>query len=104
MSQPLYDKVKANPKFAELVQKRSSFAWKLSFVMLVVYYAFILIIAFSPSTFALKIGNGVTTIGMPIGMGIIVLAFVLTGIYTKRANGEFDALTQQIKEEARSES
>ena len=104
MSQPLYDKVKANPKFAELVQKRSSFARKLSFVMLVVYYAFILIIAFSPSTFALKIGNGVTTIGMPIGMGIIVLAFVLTGIYTKRANGEFDALTQQIKEEARSES
>lgn len=104
MSQPLYDKVKANPKFAELVQKRSSFAWKLSFIMLVVYYAFILIIAFSPSTFALKIGNGVTTIGMPIGMGIIVLAFVLTGIYTKRANGEFDALTQQIKEEARSES
>ena len=52
MSQQLYDRVKANPKFAELVQKRSSFAWGLSIIMLVVYFAFILIIAFSPATFA----------------------------------------------------
>lgn len=103
MSQHVYDKVKANPKFAELVQKRSSFAWQLSIVMLVVYYAFILVIAFSPATFAQKIGSGVTTLGMPVGMGVIILAFVLTGIYTKRANGEFDDLTNQIKEEARSE-
>jgi uncharacterized membrane protein (DUF485 family) len=102
MSQHVYDKVKANPKFAELVQKRSSFAWQLSIVMLVVYYAFILVIAFSPATFAQKIGEGVTTVGMPVGMGVILLAFILTGIYTKRANGEFDDLTNQIKEEARS--
>lgn len=103
MSQHIYDKVRANPKFAELVHKRSRFAWILSAIMLVVYYAFILVIAFSPSTFGQKIGAGVTTLGMPIGLGIIILAFVLTGIYTKRANGEFDDLTQQIKEEARSE-
>ncbi len=103
MSQHVYDRVKANPKFAELVQKRSSFAWGLSIIMLVVYYAFILVIAFSPATFGQKIGSGVTTVGIPVGFGIIVLAFILTGIYTKRANGEFDDLTNQIKEEARSE-
>ncbi len=28
MSQNVYDRVRANPKFAELVQKRSSFASK----------------------------------------------------------------------------
>jgi len=103
MRQNVYDRVKANPKFAELVQKRSSFAWKLSIIMLVVYYAFILVIAFSPATFGQRIGSGVTTVGIPVGLGIIILAFLLTGIYTKRANGEFDELTAQIKEEARSE-
>ncbi|WP_263833215.1 DUF485 domain-containing protein [Sulfurospirillum oryzae] len=103
MSQNIYDRVQANPKFAELVKKRSSFAWKLAIIMLVVYYSFILVIAFSPATFAVKLGEGVTTVGIPVGLGVIVIAFVLTGIYTQRANGEFDDLTNQIKEEARSE-
>lgn len=102
MSQNVYDRVKANPKYTELVQKRSSFAWKLSAVMLVVYYSFILVIAFSPSVFAQKIGSGVTTLGIPIGFAVIIIAFVLTGIYTQRANGEFDDLTNQIKEDVRS--
>ena len=103
MSQNVYDRVKANPKFAELVQKRSAFAWKLAIIMLVVYYAFILVIAFSPTTFAIKIGAGVTTLGIPVGIGVIIIAFVLTGVYTQRANGEFDDLTNQIKDEVRGE-
>ncbi|MDD3325348.1 MAG: DUF485 domain-containing protein [Sulfurospirillaceae bacterium] len=102
MSQNIYDRVKVNPKFQELVQKRGRFALILSIIMLVVYYSFILVIAFSPSTFAQKIGNGVTTLGIPVGLSIIIIAFVLTGIYTQRANGEFDELTNQIKEESRS--
>jgi uncharacterized membrane protein (DUF485 family) len=103
VSQNVYDRVKVNPKFKELVAKRSRFGWQLSIIMLVVYYSFILVIAFSPSTFAQKIGDGVTTLGIPVGLAVIAIAFLLTGIYTKRANGEFDDLTQQIKEEARSQ-
>ncbi|AHJ13466.1 DUF485 domain-containing protein [Sulfurospirillum multivorans] len=103
MSQNIYDRVRANPKYTELVQKRSSFAWKLTITILVVYYAFILVIAFSPTTFGQTIGSGVTTVGIPIGFGIIVLSFILTGVYIQRANGEFDDLNNQIKEEARSE-
>ena len=103
MSQNIYDRVRANPKFTELVQKRSRFAWKLAIIMLVVYYAFILVIAFSPATFGQPLGEGVTTtVGIPVGLAIIFIAFLLTGIYTKRANGEFDDLTNQIKEDARS--
>jgi len=103
VSQNVYDRVKVNPKFKELVAKRSRFGWQLSIIMLVVYYSFILVIAFSPSTFAQKIGDGVTTLGIPVGLAVIAIAFILTGIYTKRANGEFDDLTHQIKEEARSQ-
>jgi len=99
MEQVTVDQVKNNPKFQQLVKTRSAFAWKLSIAMLVVYYAFILTIAFSPETLGASMG-GIITIGIPVGVGIIVFAFILTGIYVKRANTEFDALTQQIKEEA----
>jgi len=97
----IYKKVRNNPKYVELVKKRSSFAWKLSFLILIVYYTFIMIIAFDPSLLGNTIDNGVTTIGMPIGLMIIFLCFLLTGIYTRRANKEFDKLTDEIKEDIR---
>lgn len=103
MREELVQKIKSDPKFHELVQKRSAFAWKLAIVMLVIYYAFILTIAFSPETLGTPIGDGVMTIGIPIGIAIILIAFLLTGIYVKRANSEFDELTKKIKAEARIE-
>jgi uncharacterized membrane protein (DUF485 family) len=42
--------------------------------------------------------GSVTTIGIPIGMAVIIFAFVITGIYTKRANSEFDDLNNKIKD------
>jgi len=104
VNQEIYERVRNNPKFKELVKKRSGFAWKLSITMLVVYYTFIMIIAFSPETFGKPIGDGVTTIGMPVGLAIIFLSFILTGIYTIRANNEFDKLTNEIKDDIRYES
>lgn len=93
------EQIKNNPKFTELVRKRSRLAWTLSIVMLAVYYAFILLIAFKPEVLGTSMG-GITTVGIPVGVAIIVISFVLTGVYVKKANSEFDALTQQIKEEA----
>ncbi|MDD3500634.1 DUF485 domain-containing protein [Sulfurovum sp.] len=101
MTKEQVEQVKNNPKYQELVSKRSAFAWMLSIVMLVIYYAFIMLIAFKPELLGMKTGEGVMTIGIPIGIGIIVISFVLTGIYVRRANGEFDALSQQIKDELR---
>ena len=99
MNQELVNKIKNNPDYQELVSKRSSFAIKLSVAMLVVYFTFILTIAFNPSALGTPIAaDSVTSIGIPIGMAIIVFAFVLTGIYTKRANGEFDDLSNKIKQ------
>ena len=36
------------------------------------------------------------TVGMPIGLGVIVFTVIITVIYVRRANREFDALTEQI--------
>ncbi len=98
MKQEIVKQIQENPKYQELVSKRSKFAWRLSIAMLVVYYAFILVIAFDPSLLGIKMGDGVMTIGIPIGVLIIVFAFMLTGIYVRRANGEFDELSREIKE------
>ena len=97
----IYKRVREHKKFKELVKKRSGFAWKLSFLIFGLYYAFIMVIAFSPNILSKPISNGVTTIGIPIGLFIILLCFVLTGVYTKRANTEFDDLTNEIKEDMR---
>jgi uncharacterized membrane protein (DUF485 family) len=100
MQQDVIEKIKNNPKYRELVSKRTRFAWILSIIMLIVYYAFILIIAFDPQLLATKLSaDSIITLGIPLGVLIIMIAFVLTGIYVWRANGEFDTLTQQIKEE-----
>ncbi len=90
--------IKNDPNFQTLVTKRSSFAWTLTIAMLVVYFAFILTIAFNPSALGVPLSSGsVTTIGIPVGILIIVFAFILTGIYVRRANSEFDELTEKIK-------
>jgi len=98
MDKDLVKKIKNNASYQDLVTKRSSFGWKLAILMLVVYYAFILTIAFSPEILGKSLG-GVTTIGIPVGIIIIVFAFILTGVYTKRANTEFDDLARKIKDD-----
>jgi uncharacterized membrane protein (DUF485 family) len=99
MTHEQVEQIKNNPKYQELVSKRSKFAWTLSVIMLVIYYTFIMIIAFKPEVLGAKTGDGVMTIGIPVGVAIIMIAFALTGIYVKRANGEFDELAQQVKDE-----
>jgi uncharacterized membrane protein (DUF485 family) len=93
------EKIKANPSYQKLISERSGFAWKLTITILVVYYAFILLIAFSPETLGTSISGGMATWGIPVGMGIIVFAFALTGIYVKRANSEFDGLLEEVKKD-----
>ncbi|MEM5402507.1 DUF485 domain-containing protein [Paraburkholderia unamae] len=40
--------------------------------------------------------DSIVNIGWPIGVALIVGSWCLTGLYVRRANGEFDALTAQI--------
>jgi uncharacterized membrane protein (DUF485 family) len=100
MSDPVVDKIQKNPKYHELRSKRSSFGWTLSVLMLIVYYGYIALIAFNKPFLATPIGTGVTTLGIPIGMGVIVFTVLITAFYVRRANSEFDALTAEILKDA----
>jgi len=96
MDSDLTSRILDDPRYQELKARRSRFGLWLTLAMMVVYYGFILLVAFDKPFLATRIGDGVTTIGMPIGLGIIVFTIVITGIYVRRANSEYDALADQI--------
>ena len=100
MESELTRRIAADPDYQRLKAKRGRLGWVLTIAMLVVYYGFILLVAFAKPFLGTRIGEGVTTIGMPIGLAVIVFTIVITGIYVRRANSEFDALSEKIVKKA----
>ena len=96
METDLAQRIAAMPKYQELKRKRSSFGWWLTLAMMVVYYGFILLVAFDKEFLAQRLGSGVMTLGIPVGFGVIVFTIVITAIYVRRANSEFDAMNEAI--------
>ena len=97
MDMELANRIANHPKYQELKAKRSSFGWILTALMMIVYYGFILLVAFNKEFLTQKLGTGVMTVGMPVGLFVIVFTIVITGIYVRRANSEYDDLTEEIK-------
>ena len=96
MELELAQRIASHPKYQELKAKRTSFGWWLTLAMMVVYYGFILLVAFNKEFLSQRLGDGVITMGIPIGFGVIVFTIVITAIYVKRANSEFDDLTADL--------
>ena len=101
MKNPIYEKMRNNPKFHQLVQKRSRFAWTLSLITLTVFYGFVMLVAFQPSTIGQALSEGSQfTFGLVVELAMFIGFWLMTWAYVRRANGEFDALTQEIVREA----
>ena len=97
MSSVIYDRIRRNPKFDQLVQKRGSFAWTLSAIVLVIFYGFFLLVAFNPKMLGQPIAEGsMWAIGYTVEMVMFVFFWLLTALYVRKANGEFDAITRDI--------
>ncbi len=99
MDNSLAARVAANSDYQRLKKTRSRFGWTLTLAMFVVYYGFIVLIAFKKDVLAARLGDGVMTWGIPIGFGVIIFTIIVTAIYVRRANSEFDALSEKIKAE-----
>ncbi len=100
MQDDLVQRIASNPKYQELKAKRSRFGWWLTLAMMVVYYGFILLVAFNKELLSQRLGDGVMTLGIPIGFGVIVFTIVITAFYVKRANTEFDDLSNEVTKAA----
>jgi cation/acetate symporter len=101
MSSGMYERMRANPKFQELVTRRGRFAWTLAFVVLSMFYGFVMVVAFNPVALGQPVAEGsMLTVGVAVELFMFIFFWSLTAVYVKRANSEFDALTQEIVKEA----
>ena len=98
--QDVIARVTANPKFLQFVAMRNRYSMIMTIVSAAAYYGFILLVAFDKEFLARKIGPGVTSLGVPIGVGVIVFTIILTWIYVRRANSEFDDTNEALIKEA----
>lgn len=96
MDNDLLQRIANDPRYMELKTKRSRFGWRLTAAMMVVYYGFILLVAFDKEFLAKPLGDGVMTLGIPVGFGVIVFTIIITAVYVRRANTEFDELSNAI--------
>lgn len=86
-------------RYIRLVRRRSRFAWALTAIMLAVYFGYILVIAFRRDLLATPIGGGVTSIGIPIGIGVILVGILLTAVYVRHANRRFDPELEALRQD-----
>jgi uncharacterized membrane protein (DUF485 family) len=94
-------RIMSDPQFQALVRERTSFAWTMSAVMLVVYLVFIGLAAFGKDFMSATVGGSSISWGIVLGLFTIVFAFVLTGVYVSRANGRFDDLTTRLNRDVK---
>ena len=99
--EPTLARIQANPKYQLLRRTRNRLGWTLTTLMLLAYYGYVGLIAFDKEFLARRIGSGVTSLGIPIAMGLILFTVLITAYYVWRANREFDRLTEEVLKEAR---
>lgn len=99
MDAELVTRIANSPNYRALKAKRTRFGRRLTLVMMIAYYGFILLVAFDKSFLSQKLGAGVMTVGIPIGFGLILFTIAITAYYVNRANREFDALSDAVAKE-----
>lgn len=92
------------PEYVELTRARKKIMWPLSLATIIAYFALILTIAFAPDTLGNPIGDGVTSIGIVLGLGVILFCMVITGIYVYYANRVLEPLTRAIVQKTGAQS
>ncbi|MBN9423235.1 MAG: hypothetical protein BGO63_07970 [Candidatus Accumulibacter sp. 66-26] len=101
MSTSIYKRIRSNPKFQALVSRRTRLGLILSAIVLVAYYGFMMVVAFNPALLHKPLSEGsVLTVGAPIGAAIIIVSWLLTGLYVWRANADFDKINEEVLKEA----
>jgi uncharacterized membrane protein (DUF485 family) len=100
MDQVSLRRIENDPNYQKLVSERRSLGWTLAIITLIMYYGYIAIVAFAPSVIAVPLFGSIT-VGIVLGVAIILASILLTGIYVVRANAEYDDLTNSIVDASR---
>ncbi len=93
----MVERIQRQSQYRELVRERSRWTWTILGVIVVVYAGLMLSIAIRPDWLRFPVAAGnVVTIGWPLAVGVIVLAWLLMGVYVIRANSRFETLKETI--------
>ena len=84
-----------DPEFADLARRKNALSLALTAAILLVYFGFVALLAFAPEILSARIGA--VTLGIPIGIGVIIFAWILTGIYVRWANNDYDTRVAALK-------
>ena len=84
------------PEYVALTRARKKIVWPLSALVVFAYFALILAIAFDPASLGTPIGDGVTSIGVVLGLGLIFFCMIVTGAYVYYANHVLEPLNQAV--------
>lgn len=82
--------------FKKLVSTRNRIATILTIVTLIVYFGFIFLLAFGKELMATKISSEIT-LGLPLGVAVIIISWALTYSYAHWANQSYDHMADEIK-------
>ena len=85
-----------SPEFRRLVRQRWRISLVLTALLFVLYYGYILLIAFDRALLSHRIGPA-TTVGIPLGAAVIGAAWILTAAYVVWANRHFDAEAARLR-------
>jgi uncharacterized membrane protein (DUF485 family) len=83
-----------------IARRRWHMAIALSALMVVIYFGFILLIAFSKATMGALLGPGLS-VGIVLGALVIVLTWVTTWFYVRWANRTLDTEVQRLRDASR---
>jgi uncharacterized membrane protein (DUF485 family) len=83
--------------FRRLVARRWRVSLVLTMGLFVLYYGYIVLIAINKPFLAVRIGGGITPIGVPLGAAVIVGSWVLTAAYIAWANRYYDPEVDSLR-------
>jgi uncharacterized membrane protein (DUF485 family) len=91
--------IDADPRFQALHAKKTHFLWSLMIISVVYYFLLPIGAAYFQDLFKVKVW-GPVNIGILFALSEFIVAWTIAGVYAKRANREFDAMAQEIINDA----
>jgi uncharacterized membrane protein (DUF485 family) len=95
--------IDANPKFQALHRKKLFFLWGLMVFSIIYYFMLPIGAAYFQDLFKIKVW-GVVNVGLLFALSEFVVAWTIAFVYSRKANREFDSMTQEIVNELNSGS
>ncbi|RAS09369.1 DUF485 domain-containing protein [Cupriavidus alkaliphilus] len=95
------ERIRRHPRFGELVRRRARLSCGLLALVLTPYLALMLAVALQPQRLSQPLQPGTwLNLGLVLAVGIVLLGWVATWFYVRRANGLLETIAQQILSEA----